>query len=101
MYGNLKLTPLQTPTPGTGGRSRIELGQQHLHVLAAYDGLLEALAAAEPPAGDDGAEPDAAGTTALAAWRERTALVQALRSEVEMEAMKIAIGWRDKTVKAG
>jgi hypothetical protein len=93
MYGNLKLKPLLTPTPGTGGRSRTELGQLHLQVLAACEALLKALEAAAPTDCDYGFAPEANVASARDAWRERTDLVQGLRSEFELETMKIAIGW--------
>ena len=70
MYGNMKLKPLLTPTPCTGGRSRIELGQQHLQVLAACEALLKTLEAATPADCEYGSEPAAAA--ARDAWRERT-----------------------------
>jgi hypothetical protein len=100
MYANLKLKPLLTPTPGTGGRSRTELGQQHLQVLAACDALLKALETAAPADCDYGSEPDANGATAQDVWRERTDLILGLRSEFELEAMKIAIGWGGDTTSS-
>lgn len=97
MYGNLKLKPLLTPTPRTGGRSRTELGQQHLQVLATCDALLKALEAAAPADCDYGSGPDANIATARDAWRERTVLVQGLRADFELETMKISIGWGGDT----
>jgi hypothetical protein len=98
MYGNLKLKPLLTPTPGIGGRSRTELGQQHLQVLAACDALLKALEAAAPADCDYGSAPEVNVAAAQNAWRERTELVQGLRSEFELATMKIAIGWGGDTI---
>jgi hypothetical protein len=100
MYRNLKLKPLLTPTPGTGGRSRTELGQRHLQVLAACDGLLKALEAAAPTDFDCGSGPDEKVAMARDAWHERTALIQGLRSEFELETMKIAIGWGGGTTSS-
>ena len=97
MYGNLKLKPLLTPTPGIGGRSRTELGQQYLQVLAACDALLKALDEAAPADPEDGPALAASGARAREPWRERTNLIQGLRSEFELVTMKIAIGWVEGT----
>ncbi|WP_146256158.1 hypothetical protein [Aestuariivirga litoralis] len=93
MHPGLTLSPLLTPKPNAAGRSKTVLAEQRLVVMEACDDLLRSLGAAlpedcdyEPPSGTN-------GDMARKAWVERISLVEALRDEITMEAMKITIDW--------
>jgi hypothetical protein len=97
MYGKLDLKPLLTPAPGAEGRSKAEPGGQRLDVLAACDALLRAFKASMPADSDYSPPSPVTGEAARSAWRERMELVQRVRNEIEIDAMKVAIGWDSST----
>lgn len=97
MYSDLDLKPLLTPTPGAEGRSNAELGGQRLDVLAACDALLRALEASMPGDSDYSPPSPVRGEAARYAWRQRMELVEGIRDEIQLEALKIAIGWGGST----
>ncbi|WP_146256166.1 hypothetical protein [Aestuariivirga litoralis] len=93
MYPSLKLSPLLTPTPHTAGRSKAELVERRLEVMAACDSLLKAIKATLPEDCEYEPPTPKVGDEARRAWRERSAIIEALRDEIAMEAMKITIEW--------
>lgn len=93
MHHSLTLSPLLTPRPSAAGRSKTVLAEQRLAVMKACDALLRSLEAALPEDCDHKPPTGAHGGMARKAWRERITLVEALRDEITMEAMKVTIDW--------
>jgi len=82
------MTPLVTPTVHSNGTSKEDLVQQHLDIMEAATALLKALHEGTPhgrdyPRGNHG--------TAHDAWWKRVEAVERLRSDIEMQAMKITL----------
>ena len=85
------MKPLLMPTASSTGRSKTELGGARLEILAAFDVLLAAFEASMPADCDYDPPARGNGERAREAWRERMEFVQGMRSEIEIEAMMIAI----------
>lgn len=82
------MTPLIMPTVHSNGTSKEELVRQHLDIMKAASDLLKALEAGTPhgrdyPRGNHGRAHDA--------WWERVEVVERLRADIEMQAMKITL----------
>jgi len=82
------MTPLVTPTVHSNGTSKEELVRQHLAVMEAATDLLKALGAGTPHGRD---YPRGGHREAHDAWWERVVAVERLRSDIEMQAMKITL----------
>lgn len=101
MYPSLKLSPLLTPKPHSAGRSKAELVERRLDVMAACDALLKAIEATLPEDCEYEPPTPKVGDEARKAWRERSAIIEAWRDEIAMEAMKITIEWSPTDAKGG
>ena len=93
MYPSLKLSPLLTPNLHAAGRSKAELVERRLEVIAACDALLKAIQATLPEDCEYEPPTSEVGDEARKAWCERSAITEAMRDEIAMEAMKITIEW--------
>ena len=93
MYQSLKLSPLLTPKPHSAGNSKAELVERRLEVMAACDALLKVIVATLPDNCEYELPAPKVGDEARKAWRERSAIIEALRDEIAIEAMKITIEW--------
>ena len=85
------MTPLVPPTIHSNGTSKEELVQQRIDVMEALTDLKEAMKAATPNARDYYPQGGSAALQAREAWVERMKMIEQLRDEVEMEAMKLTL----------